>query len=670
MANERLTEVDSLFLRINEELREIQPMPLDELVPFSQNFVKGQVVHWDATKSWTHPKENSPLLRFHHGLIGETTKESEAAAKILANDLNSFKPNLDLIKSERFEQFWRKLNFASDLWISVWAKRYYKEKVGWQLQRYGQIAQRQLENLSRTLVNMKVDDLSAFYRLSEFMWQYSRYGTFDSNQLKSSDPHVEEALKKSLEFGQKLASTLIIAGSRFDHDWDWNQVAQTIDAMDWIESPRVQFESVGMLMLNLNHSKHLQTDTLRLINTADFRFNTRGLAKLLAYKPQEKLIETLTQISPTWNDYFNTVASEELPIPKKHTPYPLIELYAAAQKAMPPDVFKGQLGNLLEVVQNDKDLTNNFVTLIVVLNKTGLLPNDDTNQMVAELASLPSNFKEVLLGQSPGKVWLTTQRRLRVTDNKTNLTSAFLLYTSTASEIVETDDHQVQTIEQPQEPKIPENRLETDLKLAYDFVGDIAIANDDDAVAYLAKLNESTIFYEEDLIERFDNLQSKFKQPDQDKTYIYHGPLNPQDVTLREARRLGFETIVVSGNVVTFILNKDILYSLQEERKIPVSITGILGEDGLLALDAYEEPPLNNVAIALNNIALELASRRLQAPKPEQLAELKKMAKEPIGEWNRATRGSLPRLSADLNTDQEVLIAVRIGDQTLFTSQA
>lgn len=158
-----------------------------------------------------------------------------------------------------------------------------------------------------------------------------------------------------------------------------------------------------------------------------------------------------------------------------------------------------------------------------------------------------------------------------------------------------------------------------------------------------------------------------------EKTFIYHAPLNQSEPAMREARRLGIETVVISGVAVTFVLNKEIIYSQDEGKMIPAAFTAQIDEDGWLTLDSAgdeeQEEGEENIVLTLNNIALELLSKQNQLEAKYHSDEHKREVKSAIDDWNRNIRGQLPRLSPE-SKNGDVLIAVKMENSTHFATLA
>lgn len=302
----------------------------------------------------------------------------------------------------------------------------------------------------------------------------------------------------------------------------------------------------------------------------------------------------------------------------------------------------------------------------------GLVDDQTANEQIRNLKNLPKNFIDILTDQKPGRIFLTPQRRLRALGPNSTLKSAFLLYQSDVQEEEQTPQIQMPKVKTPKvhEPKIDQREKTADHILTYDFIGDVAIAKDEDSQTYLRKQSMNNIFYDDEIIAKIDELQKKYQELDPEKTLIFTLGLSGEDPAFKNARRLGIESIVISGPVVTFIINRDQIYAKEQESKIPLAFTAFLDESGWLEVDATEPGAVpDEMQIAFTNIVLGLLRHQEEISKKVD-ANTASMAKEQIAYWNRTKRSTFGRLSWNPETESRVLVAIRANSHTIFIPYA
>lgn len=622
-----------------------------EFTSFAEGFILGTNIDWSKIStidaSIGEKPENRQLLKLHDTLLSPPTPESEKVLKTLADDLKKFTPSAELIISKRFTDFWFKLDFA--MYMAVDFGYLGKDEIGKEEKRYMQIADSQFSNLTDAVEKLKPGELSALWRVQNFM---QRYDVFDpiSTSLGA---------KTDLDKYSKLTAAVFRAKERLTvgRDWEWQDVNAAIDALTWVDGRYLNLEITTWLFTQLKISKKLQPESLQLVNLEDFNFNPDGLIKLLEYHPAQKEREILEPV----------MANDE--IPYMHVPQ-LIILYWCAAGRMPKDVLKSQLQYLKEQTDRQKGLTANFVAFVIAICEKGVISADEANGLVGNLKNLADNFKGILTDQKPGRIFITPQRRLRIPGG--SLRDGVLLYESTAPEIAQdpqvSNSHEI--LLKPKEAEVDENLKDPDSVLTYDFIGDVAIAKNQDIEAYLNELRVNNLFFEDDLLSRLDDAQKSYKELDSETTLIFTADLNSEDPAIKSAKRLGIETIVISGPVVTFVLNKDTIYAQTEDGRVPLAITGVLSEDGWLELDASEDSIIDEHSVlALSLIALELLNRQ-GAISQKTDTDRQNTLREQARNWNRSKKSNFGRISPTPDSSSPVQIAISIGGKTLFTSES
>lgn len=357
----------------------------------------------------------------------------------------------------------------------------------------------------------------------------------------------------------------------------------------------------------------------------------------------------------------STLTIGDFSVPRKYLPTTLTDYFEVMATQNGEEVMLPQVRELAQLAKDSPKLRLPYLLMLFALKQN----HPQLEADYEEFASIQDGrAPDMLQDKMPGKVWLTKEGKLRTTDTRTNLLEAFPIYISKAIAAQSPkEEPKIQPVVE-RETRIPENQIEPDAVFSYDFLGDIGILKDEDTLKYLDSIKTVVLEDPDELELEFYELAETY-EPSPEKTLVFLNDLNASDPAIKRARQLGIDTVVVSGPAVTFVLSKDKLYSTSGDKKLAVGFSGVLDEDGKLYLDTEVEASQSHL-ILLNNIALELANRKVEKPQGES----KDLAERMIVEWNRDKRGSLPRLERTFDTNKDVLIAIKTNSQTLFTNQS
>lgn len=658
-------EVDIPIKRFNQ-FPESAILPQGALADYARQFATGNHISWEEIHNVGEFLDTKPdkflLRKFHNSLLNMPTEQSEIAIKILADDLESFVPNINLILSDKFAQFWGKLDFGLHMAVDYdgldEAERSTEER------RYQQIADTQYTNLALVFSEFNLQDLPALWRVESFMQSYSIFvkNWHDDSQLRP------EEHSKSSQMNQEFLEAFQTARERlYNEDWGWEQIKQAIEVLALSESRFMTASIANGLLVQIGRSKRLSQESLEQVDPQHLNFNPEGLVKLLDFKIREREF-VLFEAGTPWEDFYNGDLSDLIKVPNKYLPVELIRLYHLAAKRIPTDFLNSQLVYLKRQADTKKDSTANFVSLVVSLCSHGVITGEEVESLLVGLKNLPGNFKEILTNQKPGRIFLTPERKLRAKGPNDSLNSAFLLYQSEAQEVIEQQQIQTTAVQVSIKPEqtIDESNKTPESILEYDFIGDLAIAKDSDVRNFLEEQSRKNTLFEDQLLEKLDILQKEYQPPANDQTLIFHSDLNSEDSAMREARRFGIETVVISGPVVTFVINHDQIYAKYEDGKIPLAFTAVLNESGWLEFDVDEENPVpDEIQLVFTSIVLGLLSYQKEIPQKAN-GEAINGLKERIANWNRIKRGNFGRLSWDPQSESEVFVAIKTNSQTIF----
>ena len=643
------------YYRLQRSSRESQAYPVGQLHDAVESLLGNDLVNWGAPGAEEQIKKqfnlkNSPLYRIIATMSVSKGLETTNAINLIANHLLQEVPKTGDMIPDKFKTQWQKYYIFLNIYFSLELlaradKDFYQPSV----QKLRSAIEKHAGGFEFILQDATLEDFvkycESMYFLAATVSQKAKGQIPFAGESESFEKGKEEIEQIRVKIHEGIGRTEKETWTRLKDGWNWQQINSIISMLPEIKS-RIVISSLYIAIFNnLNNLKEKPTQSPDMATT-------QGLLYLMSCKWDLPLKEEqMAQFREDEPELYNSLETDEVKfenfcVPRKLLPAIFLDymnvLSQSSQKAAIEKAWE-----LNSAVASYKVVyTEWFLGLLVLANvdnsyKTCL------NEFLSKFSQFGPEVYQIINDEIPGKIFLTPNGKLRLKE----VTGAYPIYKSEAQEL--TPPVKKPPAAKVEEPKIPANQLQTDIIQTYDFIGDVAVLDNDKALAILQELENSQVFFEDELLEKFDLLTKSFEQTDLDKTYIYHNPLNPADATLREAKKLGIETVVISGAVVSFIF---------PEKNRRVAITGTLNNEGWLELEV-EDAKHNNIWLALNNIALELMSKKQQESNPQ-------ITKDSIDQWNRLKRGDLPRLTLENAQEANVLIALRVDGKTYFALES
>ncbi|HSX18707.1 MAG TPA: hypothetical protein VLE91_01075 [Candidatus Saccharimonadales bacterium] len=521
-----------------------------------------------------------------------------------------------------------------------------------------------LRQLTEVIKNLQSSDTPTFARFSSVnslvratvSTKMSGNGQGKVDTLTQSYPEIK---RDSEATDDVLVAENYDAWERIKYGWDWSTINDTIATLPDIQAKNVFNHLCAAIELNSVHFEK-QTDTGVELADPD------ALAFMAGYVWRNYFFvnEAFNKRHPELKELLETnVEAPGLSVPRKELPSPVLAYLEKAAELVKPEELEKYLESVSQRIKEPHSKVSFMSVLIFLANKVPALRG--AYEAHVSKMNIGEDIKEVLLDRQPGRVWQTTSGALRLTRGTRTL-DLFPTYTSKVPEPEAQKQEEPTPVITKVEPSTPQNQKEATAVFPYDFVGDVATLPDQDISSYLRGVNSQKFLFDSDkALAEISAIQKNLEEDTSGKTYIWTAALNQGDASQREARKLGFETIVISGNSVTFILSSDILYTEQGDKKTPIAITGTLDGDRLLAFDADPGLTFEDIGIAASRIVLELMKSKKQS---ELTANMKKLAKPQIDLWNQGKRGNMSRISPNPKPDSEVFVAIKVNGQTLFAS--
>lgn len=641
------------------------PLPENQVAATTADYIDGRLFDWQKTGfDLQLDKASSRTSKWHSSMVEQTPQAKEAYVA-LQQDLSTFNLDLDLLRSERFNEFFDKMYVG--IALSATAKLQ-KSKGGLspQLESYTQDAMERYTQFYQMVAELKPQNIQIYYKVRSAMEKYSVFKSTESplirSFLESISSETQIISKHQQDLFSRLNGAIGLAENQILTNWTWKQTLDALNLLPQITTKQTRTEIVRNCIETLTDE---QAAKMYIGDPKDLEMPEEVWQQLLTFNLADFEPFEFKRNPAEWAQFLGEELYPNWPS-RKEFPGMTALAFLSRLKHANGQIFVSELEKMVQMSQKSSELRVPLAANVIALAGFGELEAEIANGLIANM-QLEPKVKQVLLDKVPGFVVVTKTGQLLARDTNQRMpTGSYTLYTSTLKVEDQTTEAELttHTSETPKETKVPENQIEEEAIFAYDFLGDIGIMKDEDTAKYLDSTKPKVLEDPDELELEFYDLSEKYDY-NQNNTRIFISDLNSTDATIRRARQLDIDAIVISGPAVTFVLSKDKLYSMSDDKKVPVAFSGVLNEEGVLYLDTEVEGTQAHVLL-LNNIALELASRTVEEPHPES----KEQAEKTIADWNRTKRGTLPRLNRTLATSGDVLIAVKANGHTVFTSQS
>ena len=663
-------------IRYSTAIRMSVPLPEGQIIPAVERLINGESFDFaqeGSYRDWAGElnRDGSPFVRIVADILSDTRPrpETERACGILADDLERFSPDSSLLRDKVLLKEW-----MYKLTLGVFAH----PQIGVILQinndlaktgigRYYEETQAQIDALRKTFSGLAINDLSYYIRfedmfyfhgtrallgtsyadISEVTHPKNRPATNQESKLVlsafSSVKKDEDTLKKSLLDEDDRTWERLRSG------WGVKEIQDVLHLLPNIRSSAVIDHVVCALEDNFfgfseiapqDRKEKLKIDPLGIIALLKWKdeYVYGGIYDIFA-KAYPRVVLQLEE-----NLEFTNFS-----VPRIHLPHTAILLLAEAAKRSD----KTEFTNLIKSVQDNLGEEVNvpwFITLLV-LRASNPETSEVIEQIVSGLDALPVSVREIFLSSLPGKLWLTKDGKLRSTDKRTMLLSAFPIFTSSK------EDPEIITskvsIPKKEEAKKPEAKAMVVGKTSnVPFFGEIGIPTEDaDAKSIICLFEKQQSLDEEKLLDEFGKLSDGWRMadPDRNRNLLYIARLNASDDKLNEASEHGIEAVYIKGEEAVLIIRKDLAVANVSNKTIPIGLNGKIDKFGQFIIEGMDNSFVGEKEhLFLNNLVLHLALQPLlykSGIPEEEDRELIREINKVTSSWNRSTlRGLLPKI--------------------------
>ncbi len=645
----------------------INPLSQDQMVPAVHKLVTGESFDFASERAtegyWSQiEKRNSPFIPIVITILDQQGIENKKACAILVDDLKRFSPDKSLLSEPNLLKEWLfKLTLGVYAHPSIAIKLSQdKDLIDSELGKYYKEVEKQIGIFRQTLAGLGKDDLAYYIRLEDLFDFYGTLDLFGSPLPTTLPDENKEAISTAL-FAAVVDNSNILRSSLLEEDKDaWDRLRINWRAKQIQEAlsllPKISSSSVKKhIILALEENLFDFSERSSLDGSEELKIDLLGIIALLKWKSEYVYGGEYDIFAKTYPRVI--LQSEEnlefanFSVPRKHLPHAAMRILAETAKRSDKTEFTNLIKSVHELTVGEEVNVPWFITLLA-LRAHDSETSQVVEQIVSGLDALPVPVREIFLSKLPGKLWLTRDGKLRSTDSRTMLLSAFPIFTSLKEDS--------KTIEQEQqnpkkeEPKKPEAKnLAVDKTDNIPFFGEIGKIKETDVKMLLDCMIKERIDLDDGyLLDEFEQLTIAWKQRDEsfrDRNLIYIPRLNVSDKRLSKAQRCGIEGVYIKGEEATLILSKDFAFGTASNKAVPLGLHGKVNELGYLLADGMDQSFVGEREhLFLNNLVLHLALQPLlykSGIPEEEDKELIREINKVTSSWNRSTlRGLLPKI--------------------------
>lgn len=637
------------------------PFSKDQIVP-----VVNQLVNVSLKKQapslgdWTFlmTKRNFPLQRVLASFFNYEGEEAEEAANILTNDLKRFSQDKTLLRDPTALEEW-----LFKLTLGVWARTNIahvledyvpdkdKDRISRNLSEYFGVIGEQIGAFGETLSILSIDDLTYYIRFEDMFYFHGTKALFSFQSLDPRHKLEKSFVENELALKESLLDEDENTWERLRIGWGVREIEDVVSLLPSIRSTTVMDHLVYALEDNLFDFSEKSKQQLRI--------DPLGAVDLLRYKSRHVPGDSC----PLDRQYPRVVSKleeklefENFSVPRKYLPNTAISLLKEIGRRASGEEFESLIRDIhaLVLVSKEKVTVPWLITLVAQREYRPEI-SEVIEEMVSGLDIIPA-IRETFLNKRSGKIWLNEDGRLRLTDTKTQLMTAFPVFTSSYVE------DEIIIAEKPPEENEGQGTqgrsVEIKNKFLMSFFGEVGEVESNDVGYLISQMFQASIssLNEDDLLNEYEKLANEWKRKGFSGELLYLSYLNLSDKHIAKAKSFGIEAFYIKGQDVVFIL----------EGRDRIGLQGRLDKEGQLLLMGMDESFIGEKEhLFLNNLALHLATQPLlyQSGIPEKsdkeiISETRKIA----ASWNRSSnRGSLPKI--DVQGDSPCL-AIRIPSRT------
>lgn len=599
------------------------PFPREGIVPTVRSFVDGYLFGWNRLATTEVAAsliimKRSPLVRAIFTAVMEPGQETADAFGILAEDLNQFSFDKTLLSSSRLLEAIVKLRAAhlfSGLARTSWKGNYASPEIT----QLTDSTSSHITQLITTIDALTVDDLFQYVVFSDAYWQLhnEEQAIIDESAARKRNGKSSLIIAVSQEGFQWPASFREVnnqAWVRLRVEWGWKQMQDALTLLPNIQSPEVQTHLLAAFNNNLLASHNMHEEAI-----PGGYLPLPGIIRLFDFSlghGNQEVDNLLQEDYPFLSSAKNTTVSfGEFHMPYKNLPMGGIMLLQHLGGRMTSEDFQSLLTNVHEQLNTNSLRTQGWLCSLIILRNEFPSARPHIDTLLAQWEELPGSAKATLLDQEPGKVWMMSSGKVRVTDPTTQLQSVYPLYVSIKAP--DATIPQAQEDEIDQQPSSPVTSKDTEIRTReiavsstqyLPFIGEIGVLSNaqvteevDRAFAQKTyRLNLDRLYDDNDrLLARWRTDRLLYSR------LLFAGELLPDQEGMKTAQEMGIRAVYFDEDNVLFVL---------DHQELPLGIAAKLDGNGNLSVegmpDTFEGELLH---LFLANLALYLKTRKIES---------------------------------------------------------
>lgn len=414
-----------------------------------------------------------------------------------------------------------------------------------------------------------------------------------------------------------ISLALRASWERLDHDWTFQQVMDMVGACPKLIQ-NGSFRTVAVAVENnLVNGLIDQVRTFRLADfTSDF---WGGLVMLSGYR----WVEARNYLTENYPDFLSfqeqPIKVRGFDVPRQYLPSVAFELLTEISHRLPEEEFLPFIGaNVLEAAKQPES-AQLWLGLMLALQER-LLSFDASHQPTAELmiqyhnwTKLPEASRDILADLKPGRIWLTTEGRIKPIGNPSRIIKdAYPIYESSA--VAEKTAAQAEAA--PVAETKPSLEINPDRVAQVPVLGEVAVvdAQAGELIREVIGRRKFLRLDEEALFDQFFKLQNRISDLPAQILFIEY--LNQSSQLFNLAAQLGLESVYLREGKVTLVWDELESHSLNDQQT-HLAVEGEFGKavDGNFQLQIAGLENYTPEHFYLNNLIHQLVVQEVSAAK-------------------------------------------------------
>ena len=651
------------------------PLSQDQIVPAVRKLVIGESFDFVSEKAtqdyWKQiDKRNSPFVPIVVTILDQQGIENGKACAILADDLKRFSPDKSLLSSQNLLKEWLfKLTLGVYAHASIAIKLSQdKDLIDSELGKYYKEVEKQIGIFRQTLSTLGKDDLPYYIRFEDMFLFYGTYDFFGStlpDMTREAGHTLTSVADNEAIVRESLLEEDRITWERLRSGWGAKEIQDVISLLPNIRSSSV----INNVVYALEDTFLGFSEIAPLDRKEKLKIDPLGIIALLKWKSEDVVYggeyDSFAKMYPgIITKLDENLEFANFSVPRKHLPSTAILLLEEAAKRSDKEEFTNVLKSIHEEAERE-NLTVPWFVALAYLRSSNVETQQEIEEIVDGSDKLSSPVRNIFLNKQPGKLWLTKDGKLRVTDANTLLLSAFPIYTSSKlpDEIITVQQERPKK----EEPKKPEAKVmvvsETSNVPVFGEIGRPEDKDVKDIIAFM--FGEQTDLDEEKLLDEFGKLSDGWRMadPDRNRNLLYIARLNASDDKLNQASEHGIEAVYIKGEEAVLIVKKDLAVANAYDKTFPIGLNGKIDGSGQFIIEGMDKSFVGEREhLFLNNLVLHLALQPLlyKSGIPDETDKNTiRATNDAVSSWNRSPlRGLLPKIDRKA---EKLNLAIRIA---------